>query len=193
MTYKDYTEIIKRNVPAEKVVRNLGIPVNHAGFCKCPFHADKTASMKLYPGSRGFYCFGCHAGGSVIDFVMAYYGVDMKNAVRILNEEFNLRLPIGREQTAEEKRVSEEMERKRKDEAVQREKVAAEKRNAYLRWCDLGKEISDLQRDAEDYSPDKCKGAFHPKYQHAVLWLPQLLAEAADLELIFLRKEEKDG
>ena len=36
----------------------------------CPFHNDKTPSMKL---DRRYHCFGCGADGDVIDFTAALY------------------------------------------------------------------------------------------------------------------------
>ena len=37
---------------------------------KCPFHADRTASLAIYP-NNGFHCFGCGAHGkNAVDFVM---------------------------------------------------------------------------------------------------------------------------
>jgi len=51
----------------------------------CPFHLQKTASFFLYPETNSFYCFGCGKGGNVIAFVMEYYGLSYKEAVKHLN------------------------------------------------------------------------------------------------------------
>lgn len=40
----------------------------------CPFHNDKTPSCVISPSSNLFNCFGCGAGGSVIDWVMKRKG-----------------------------------------------------------------------------------------------------------------------
>lgn len=38
---------------------------------KCPFHADRTASLAIYP-NNGFHCFGCGAHGkNAVDFIVA--------------------------------------------------------------------------------------------------------------------------
>lgn len=78
---------IKRNHPMPEVVRQYGIEINRAGFCRCPFHKEKTASMKIY--AQSFYCFGCGAGGDVIDFVRLYERCDFKTAFRMLGGEFD--------------------------------------------------------------------------------------------------------
>lgn len=61
------------------------VQINHSGFAKCPFHNEKTASMKIYKDNR-FHCFGCGKDGDVIDFVMQRDGVDFKTAVTLLNQ-----------------------------------------------------------------------------------------------------------
>jgi DNA primase len=78
---------IKRDHPMPEVVRQYGIEINLAGFCRCPFHNERTASMKIY--AQSFYCFGCGAGGDVIDFVRLYERCDFKTAFRMLGGEFD--------------------------------------------------------------------------------------------------------
>lgn len=78
---------IKRDHPMPEVVRRYGIEINRAGFCRCPFHTEKTASMKIY--AQSFFCFGCGAGGDVIDFVRLYERCDFKTAFRMLGGEFD--------------------------------------------------------------------------------------------------------
>ena len=36
----------------------------------CPVHGEKTASFSVSPDKQLYYCFGCHIGGSVIQFIM---------------------------------------------------------------------------------------------------------------------------
>jgi len=36
----------------------------------CPFHSEKTPSFSVSADTGLFYCFGCHKGGSVIQFLM---------------------------------------------------------------------------------------------------------------------------
>ena len=61
-------DLAKQSITMEMLVSMDGLTVNSAGFIKCPFHEDKTNSLKVYAGSKGFYCFGCNTGGSVIDY-----------------------------------------------------------------------------------------------------------------------------
>ncbi|MBF0263072.1 MAG: DUF927 domain-containing protein [Magnetococcales bacterium] len=50
----------------------------------CPFHTESTPSFSVKPDSREWYCFGCGAGGSVIDFVMRQQGISFQEAVAFL-------------------------------------------------------------------------------------------------------------
>ena len=83
---------IKRLVPMTRAAPFYGLDVRGDGFCRCPFHGEKTASMKVYDGDRGWHCFGCHEGGSVIDFVMKLFGLPFVDAEKRLSEDFRLDL-----------------------------------------------------------------------------------------------------
>lgn len=92
MTIRDAADIIKNTVSAEQVAALYGIAPGRNGFAVCPFHPDKDASLKLYPGTRGWTCFGCHRGGSVIDFEMHATGEGFIQSVRSLNDKLGLHL-----------------------------------------------------------------------------------------------------
>lgn len=53
-------------------------------FGCCPFHNEKTPSFTVNEQKQFYYCFGCGAQGSVIDFVMEYQGVEFLQACEIL-------------------------------------------------------------------------------------------------------------
>ncbi|KQT94299.1 DNA primase [Marmoricola sp. Leaf446] len=58
----------------------------------CPFHDEKSASFHVTP-SRGFYhCFGCGAGGDVINFVMEMDGLPFSETVERLAEKVGVQL-----------------------------------------------------------------------------------------------------
>lgn len=83
---------IKRLVPMTQAAPFYGLEVRGDGFCRCPFHGEKTASMKVYDGERGWHCYGCHEGGSVIDFVMKLFGLSFVDAEKRLSDDFRLDL-----------------------------------------------------------------------------------------------------
>lgn len=87
-------EIIKSTITMDDLIRAYGFSKNRAGFIQCPFHAEKTASLKIYSNARGWHCFGCGAGGSVIDFVKRLFGLQFMEAIQKLNQDFQLGIPI---------------------------------------------------------------------------------------------------
>ena len=66
-------DIVKESVSCKDFAEHIGLSVNRSGFCCCPFHGEKTPSLKIYSDGRGWYCFGCHQGGDVINMAKLYY------------------------------------------------------------------------------------------------------------------------
>ena len=61
-------------------------------WCCCPFHNEKTPSLKIDPARQSFYCFGCHLGGDVFKFVQLTDDVTFPDAVRKLAERAHIEL-----------------------------------------------------------------------------------------------------
>ena len=53
-------------------------------FGLCPFHGEKTPSFSVAPEKGIFYCFGCHKGGGVVNFIMEIENLPFPDAVRLL-------------------------------------------------------------------------------------------------------------
>ena len=98
-------ELVARN-PIEDVVgqyvsltrksRNL--------FGLCPFHSEKTPSFSVAPEKGIYYCFGCHKGGGVINFIMEIENLDYPDAVRFLAKRAGLEVPEDGEYRSNYKR-----------------------------------------------------------------------------------------
>lgn len=59
----------------------------------CPFHGEKTASFSVTADKQLYYCFGCHAGGNVIHFMMEMEKLPFAEAVRLLAQRAGMELP----------------------------------------------------------------------------------------------------
>ena len=59
----------------------------------CPFHKEKTPSFSVSPAKEIFYCFGCHKGGSVFNFVMEMERISFPEAIKLVAEKSGVPLP----------------------------------------------------------------------------------------------------
>lgn len=178
---------IKSAVSMIDACNRYGIEVNRAGFARCCFHDERTASMKVYSGDRGYHCFGCGANGSVIDFVMNLFGLDFREACEKLNLDFALGLPIGKVPTLREIDRARQFEKKmnaRKAEREKREKAYHDALDEYVRL--------DIQMRM--YKPDENTEEIHPLYADALrnITKAEYLLEVAEGELYeFNRRNDK--
>lgn len=171
----NYAEEIRNRLQAREVLEFYGMEINRAGFCRCPFHeGDNTGSLKVYNGTKGWHCFGCGAGTSVLDFVMRYFGLSFFDAEKKLNEDFRLGLPIGdrlsREQWEEAERRSAERRRKQKEREIEHDRLQMAYDDALSRWIWL-----DTIRDK--LAPKSPQNGFKDAYVFAVTWIDSVSAE----------------
>ena len=186
-----YAEIIKERVTTLDMMAHAGIQADRRGMAVCPFHGDRDASLKVYRDPRrGWHCYGCHAGGDVIDFAMRLYGIGFREAVSRINEEFALGLPIGEPMTGAQRRaMREEIERaKQARQALQRREHEAE--NAY--WSAYDAWLSN-ERVMQENAP---RGLSEPNaaYCEAIIRRDELEEALKDAEERWrIRREERYG
>lgn len=56
----------------------------------CPFHNEKTGSFHVDNDKKAYYCFGCHAKGDVIKFVMEIEKISWIEAIQTLAKKFGI-------------------------------------------------------------------------------------------------------
>ena len=71
---------IKMGVSVKEAAEYYGLEVNRGNMVCCPFHNDRTPSMKL--NEDYFYCFGCGATGDVIDLVAKLFNLSSYDAAK---------------------------------------------------------------------------------------------------------------
>ena len=79
---------VKDAVTTRQAAEYYGIKVNRSGMCRCPFHDDRTPSMKV---DQRFHCFGCGADGDVVNFVAKLFDLQNKEAAEKLAADFDIR------------------------------------------------------------------------------------------------------
>jgi len=87
----DELERLKREVSLERLVASRGVKLERRGgdlVGLCPFHDDREPSLVITPSKNLWHCLGaCHAGGSVVDWVMRTEGVSFRHAVELLRSD----------------------------------------------------------------------------------------------------------
>jgi DNA primase len=82
-------ERLKAEVSLVRLVESSGVTLTKRGGdmvgC-CPFHGDDSPSLVVSVSKNLFNCFGCGAGGGVIDWVMKREGVSFRHAVEVLRD-----------------------------------------------------------------------------------------------------------
>lgn len=91
MDIKEISAAIRTSVNTIDVARALGLNVDRNGRCSCPFHNGRDRNMKIYEGTRGYYCFVCHKGGDCISLVTGVVpDCSYADAMWWINDQFNL-------------------------------------------------------------------------------------------------------
>lgn len=150
-------EAVKQSVTTRQAASFYGIRVGRNGMVCCPFHNDRTPSMKV--DSR-FYCFGCGASGDVIDFAALLHGLGKREAAVRLAKDFGV---------SYEKPGNAPPDRKRHNRSQPRQKSAEQRFQETERYC--FRVLCDYLRLLEHW-----KTAYAPQPQDAI-WHP-LFVEA---------------
>lgn len=157
-------EEIKHNVSMKEIAEFYGFEATRGGFIRCPFHKEKTPSLKLYtePG-RGWNCYGCGHGGSVIDFVMELFGISFRQAVLRINHDLGLGLASERPDSRKRSKAARERAERIKNNTAML--IQYETKTALFRCFWLA------QKNLAPHSPDE---PWHPLYVEACHQLPVL-------------------
>jgi DNA primase len=76
----------------------------------CPFHTEKSPSFFVHEENQTFYCFGCHQGGDVFQFVMLQEKLTFPEALRMLAEKAGIPIPRTSARGQSEDRIGEALD-----------------------------------------------------------------------------------
>lgn len=102
-SYEDLIKTIVEKVDLREYLQKEGLSLkssSQGAVALCPFHKEKTPSFHIFSDTQSFYCFGCHAHGNVITYIMKKNGYDFKAAVSLLSEQYNISLELSPEEKA---------------------------------------------------------------------------------------------
>lgn len=91
----DPIQEIKSKLSIEDIVAPY-VPLKKSGkYLKacCPFHQEKTPSFYVSPERQLAYCFSCHKGGDLFQFIQDIEGLDFRGALELLADKAHVELP----------------------------------------------------------------------------------------------------
>lgn len=81
-------DTVKATVHPRMAAERYGLPIRQGSMVCCPFHDDRTPSMKL--NEDYFYCFGCGAHGDVIALTAQLFDLPPAEAAKKLAADFGI-------------------------------------------------------------------------------------------------------
>lgn len=143
-----YYEEIKARLTMPEVIQRYHTFPNRAHFVCCPFHIEKTPSMKI--SKDGYYCFGCGKHGNIFGFVMEMFNLDFRQACDKLNFDFGLNIPTKTHLSKEDKiRMLEE--KKKRDRIRNEQEMLMSFKERFLQDLDMRQfKISCKMNDIKD-------------------------------------------
>lgn len=154
-------QTIKDRLTMREVLERYGYETNRKGFMCCPFHREKTPSMKIF--DKDYHCFGCGGHGDIITFVQKLFNLSLQEALKKIDIDFGLNL-FG-DKTFEELRKShyqtKQLQAKRERERAEREQSNVEYWAAFDEW----KRLNDNKQKFTPKTPDE---ELHPLFVEAL-------------------------
>src|SRR6185503_12527415 len=92
----DLAQTVKQQADIVRVVGDY-VQLKKAGAKNfnglCPFHNEKTPSFSVNIERQRFHCFGCGKSGDVFSFIQEIEKVSFMEAVRLVAQKFDIKLP----------------------------------------------------------------------------------------------------
>lgn len=140
------SEEIKKTYSMRDILERYGMHPNRSGFIRCPFHKEKTASMKVYQDS--YYCFGCGAHGDIFDFISRMENLTFREVFLELGGTYEQKTETFGERMARYHAQKErEMKQKQEDALKARRKLNNDLIDIYRDWYQRSAPFSDTWTD----------------------------------------------
>lgn len=172
----DAVQTIKDRLTMTDVLTHYGYKPNRAKFICCPFHNEKTPSMKIY--EKDYHCFACGEHGDVITFVQKLFSLSFPDALKKIDFDFGLNL-YG-EHSFEDLRKS---HYRQKQIQAERERKEIEKQQFDAEYWAVFDEWKRLDDNKRNYAPKTFDEEWHPLFVEALqkLAYQEYLLEMAEI------------
>ena len=146
-------ETVKAAVTPRMAAERYGLPIQQGSMVCCPFHDDRTPSMKL--NEDYFYCFGCGAHGDVIEFTSKLFGISALDAAKKLAADFGI--------SGEKPSILAKLQRGKSQAETERQSFRV-----------LGDYLRILQDWKANFAPQSPEDAIDPRYAEACHMLERI-------------------
>ena len=85
---------VKERSDISDIARAIGLNLNRANKCLCPFHNEKTPSFSISSKKQIFKCFSCGEKGDSIALVAKLKGLSNYESALYINEILNLGIKV---------------------------------------------------------------------------------------------------
>lgn len=146
-------DVVKQSVTTRQAAEMYGLKIRRNNMVSCPFHNDRTPSMKV---DNRFHCFGCGADGDVIDFVSRLYGISNLEAAQKTASDFGISYDTKPVKSKPKKVISKKTDAQIYAEAEQRcFRVLSDYYHILKKW-------------EMDYAPSMDDETWHPLFMEAL-------------------------
>ncbi|MBR4892872.1 MAG: DNA primase [Clostridia bacterium] len=131
----------------------------------CPFHKEKTPSFFVNKDDQLYYCFGCHEGGNIINFVEKINNLDFIEAVKFLAERGGVPLPEENGEISKEHQLKKDIYEINKTSAIYFHNNLMKDENALKYLTDRGLDMKTIKNFGLGYA----KSTYDDLYNHLKL------------------------
>lgn len=154
---------LKNCVKMPDLVRHYGFILNKQNRMPCCFHNGEHYNLSV---KDDFYrCFVCGKKGDIFDFVKNYFGLSFAEALKKINDDFNVGLPIGEtlDRKKRENIARKSYELKKAKQRKMLEKKAIDDRY----WLELSEWLR-LDKNKRLYAPQSINDELNPLFVEAL-------------------------
>lgn len=175
----DAVQAIKNRLTMREVMERYGYMPDKKGFVCCPFHKEKTPSMKVF--DKDFHCFGCAEHGDVISFVQKIFDLSFSDALKKIDLDFNLNIYGAHsfEEMRQSQRAEQYLQAKKQRELQERKKAERQYQEALFK-------LKRLEKNMHLFEPLSATEEYHPLFVEAAqnISIAEYIFEQAERRLL---------